>query len=150
LTAAGLAAICTSAACYFLLAREKGEVNRAGKRFSRLVLAVIVAFGVGAFAIDQIKNLIGGGPASLDSGTIAAGRTAVLAVAAFLLAAARRRTALPELAWLTYGVLSIGAVKLLVEDLPGGRPATLFVAFVFYGAALLAAPRLLRRAPSNP
>ncbi len=150
LTAAGLAAIGASAACYVLLAREKGEANRARARFPRLMLAVIVAFGGGAFAIVAIKNLIGGGPASLDSGAIAAARTAVLAVAAFLLAAARRRAALPELAWLTYGVLSIGAVKLLIEDLPGGRPATLFVAFVFYGAALLAAPRLLRRAPSNP
>ncbi len=150
LTAAGLAAIAAAAASYVLLAREKGEAYRAGERFPRLMLAVIVAFGVGAFAIAQIKNFIGGGPASLDSGAIAAARTAVLAVAAFLLAAARRRTALPELAWLTYGVLSIGAVKLLVEDLPGGRPATLFVAFVFYGAALLAAPRLLRRASSNP
>ena len=150
LTAAGLAAIGAAAASYVLLAREKGEVNRSRERFPRLLLAVIVAFGGGAFAIVQIKNLIGGGPASLDSGAIAAARTAVLAVAAFLLAAARRRAALPELAWLTYGVLSIGAVKLLIEDLPGGRPATLFVAFVLYGAALLAAPRLLRRAPSNP
>jgi hypothetical protein len=114
------------------------------------MLAVIVAFGIGALAIVSIRNLIAGGTASLDSGAIAAARTAVLAVAAFLLAAARRRAALPELAWLTYGVLSIGAVKLLIEDLPGGRPVTLFVAFVFYGVALLAAPRLLRGAPSNP
>ncbi|HEY3124863.1 MAG TPA: hypothetical protein VGK70_12490 [Thermoanaerobaculia bacterium] len=150
LTAAGLCAIGAAAACYVLLAREKGEANRARERFPRLMLAVTVAFGGGAFAIVAIKNLIGGGPASLDSAAIAAARTAVLAVAVFLLAAARRRAALPELAWLTYGVLSIGAVKLLIEDLPGGRPATLFVAFLFYGAALLAAPRLLRRAPSNP
>ena len=150
LTTAGLAAIGAAAASYVLLAREKEEVNRARERFPRLLLAIIVAFGGGAFAIVLIRNLIGGGAASLDSGAMAAARTAVLAVAVFLLAAARRRAALPELTWLTYGVLSIGAVKLLIEDLPGGRPATLFVAFVFYGAALLAAPRLLRRAPSNP
>ncbi len=150
LTAAGLCAIGAAAACYVLLAREKGKASRAGERFPRLMLAVIVAFGGGAFAVVAIKNLVGGGAGTMDSGAVAAARTAVLAVAAFLLAAARRRAALPELTWLTYGVLSIGAVKLLIEDLPGGRPATLFVAFVFYGAALLAAPRLLRRAPSNP
>jgi hypothetical protein len=146
LTSAGLCTIVAAAACYVLLAREEGEANRAGERFPRLLLAVIVAFGGGAFAVGQLRDLVGGGAASSDPGAIAAARTAVLAAAAFLLAAIRRRAALPELAWLTYGVLSIGAAKLLVEDLPGGRPATLFVAFAFYGAALLAAPRLLRRA----
>jgi hypothetical protein len=150
LTAAGLAAVGAAAACYVLLAREKGEASRAGERFPRLLLAAIVAFGLGALAIVSVRNLIGGRPAGLDPGVIAAARTAVLAAAAFLLAAARRRAPLPELTWLTYGVLSIGAVKLLIEDFPAGRPATLFVAFVFYGAALLSAPRLLRRVPSNP
>lgn len=150
LTSAGLCTIAAAAACYVLLARERGEANRAGERFPRLLLAVIVAFGGGAFAVGSLRDLVGGGPASSDPGLIAAVRTAVLAAAAFLLAATRRRVALPELAWLTYGVLSIGAAKLLVEDLPGGRPATLFVAFAFYGAALLAAPRLLRRAPPLP
>ncbi|HLN58845.1 MAG TPA: hypothetical protein VK416_09805, partial [Thermoanaerobaculia bacterium] len=111
---------------------------------------VIVAFGGGAFAVGQLRNLIGGGAASPDPGAVAAARTAVLAAAAFLLAAIRRRAALPELTWLTYGVLSIGAVKLLVEDLPGGRPATLFVAFAFYGTALLTAPRLLRGSAPLP
>lgn len=150
LTSAGFCTIAAAAACYVLLAWEKGEANRAGERFPRLLLAVIVAFGGGAFAVGSLRDLVAGGPARSDPGPIAAARTAVLAAAAFLLAATRRRAALPELAWLTYGVLSIGAAKLLVEDLPGGRPATLFVAFAFYGAALLAAPRLLRRAPPLP
>jgi hypothetical protein len=150
LTSAGSCAIVAAAACYVLLVREKGEANRAGERFPRLLLAVIVAFGGGAFAVGALRGLVGGWRAGSDPGTVAAARTAVLAAAAFLLAATRRRVALPELAWLTYGVLSIGAAKLLVEDLPGGRPATLFVAFAFYGAALLAAPRLLRRAPPLP
>ena len=128
----------------------KGQASRAGERFPRLLLAVIVAFGAGAFAVGQLRDLVGGGAASPDPGAVAAARTAVLAAGRFLLAAIRRRAALPELAWLTYGVLSIGAVKLLVEDLPGGRPATLFVAFAFYGVALLAAPRLLRGAAPLP
>ncbi len=150
LTPAGFCTIAAAAACYVLLALEKEEAGRAGERFPRLLLAVIVAFGGGAFAVGQLRDLVGGGAAGPDPGAVAAARTVVLAAAAFLLAAIRRRAALPELGWLTYGVLSIGAVKLLVEDLPGGRPATLFVAFAFYGTALLAAPRLLRGAPPLP
>ena len=37
-----------------------------------------------------------------------------------------------------------GGVKLAVEDLPHSKPATLFVALAFYGAALIAASRLNR------
>lgn len=36
-------------------------------------------------------------------------------------------------------------VKLLVEDLQTGRPATLFVSFALYGSALILAPRPARR-----
>ena len=68
LTPVGLAAIGAAAACYVLLAREKGEARRAGERFPRLLLAVIVAFGGGAFVLFQLRNLIARGSASPRSG----------------------------------------------------------------------------------
>ena len=79
----------------------------------------------------------------------AALRTAVLALAAHLVASARRRTALPELTGLVYAILTLATAKLLFEDLPRGRALTLFVGFAFYGAALLVTPRLLREAASS-
>jgi hypothetical protein len=45
-------------------------------------------------------------------------------------------------------MLALVAIKLLAEDLPRGRPSTLFVALAVYGAALILAPRLARRSVS--
>lgn len=145
-SAPALGALAASLLCLILLARCREETRGAGWRIPRLVLLVVVAFGAGGFAVAALRSLAGG-----DAPALAALRTAVLATAALPLAALRRRAGLPELAWLSYAVLIAGAAKLLVEDLPGGRPATLFIAFVFYGGALLAVPRLLRRAaPDSP
>jgi hypothetical protein len=44
-------------------------------------------------------------------------------------------------------VLLVGAVKLIAEDFPHSRPATLFIALAFYGGALIAAPRIARTRP---
>jgi hypothetical protein len=45
-------------------------------------------------------------------------------------------------------VLAAGGLKLLVEDLPRSRPATLFIALALYGGALIVAPRLASRSTS--
>jgi hypothetical protein len=70
----------------------------------------------------------------------------VIALSALALAAVARYEPLREFGWLLYPVLLIGAVKLLVEDFQRSRPATLFIALALYGVALIAAPRLVRRA----
>ena len=62
-----------------------------------------------------------------------------------LLAWVGRSRHLREASWLVYPVLALGALKLLVEDFPAGRPMTLLVALALYGGALIAAPRLRRR-----
>jgi hypothetical protein len=142
---AGLA-IAACAVSYLLLSRETVKTGPWKGRISRVVLAVLVALGAGGFAVILLRQ-IAAGP---DRGALATVRTAVLAAAALLLAAASRRAALAELAWLAYAILILGGVKLLLEDLPGGRPATLFIGFAFYGVALLLAPRLLRRGGSPP
>ncbi len=143
--APGLAVLATSLLAYVLLAREKEDVRKMTWQIPRIALAAVAALGAGGFAVAELKASTGS-----DPGALAALRTGVLAAAALLLAAGRRRTGLAELAWLAYAVLVLGAGKLLLEDLPEGRPATLFVAFVLYGGALLAVPRLLRRAPTPP
>lgn len=146
LTAAGLVTIAAAAAGYFLLARDRAKTRRIDARIPRIILAVLVAAGCGALAVDGLRGWTGGRPPGSDPGAVAALRTAVLAVSAFLFAGARRRIALPELTGLVYAILALAALKLLFEDLPSGRASTLFVGFGFYGVALLVTPRLLRGA----
>ncbi|MGE5837299.1 MAG: hypothetical protein ACM4AI_22690, partial [Acidobacteriota bacterium] len=61
-----------------------------------------------------------------------------------LLAWTRTAPGLTELSRLTYPLLIAGGLKMLLEDLSASRPATLFMALVFYGTALILAPRVLR------
>jgi hypothetical protein len=68
----------------------------------------------------------------------------VIAIAALALAAGRRRTGRPELAGLAYALLAIGGLKLLLDDVPAGRPSTLFVSLACYGLALVSTASLLR------
>jgi hypothetical protein len=83
------------------------------------------------------------GPAA-DAAFVAAGRTAVLAVTAVVLAWAGRQWFLRELTWLVYPVLVGGGIRLLLEDLRYGRPVTLFLTLALYGGALILTPRLIR------
>jgi len=66
----------------------------------------------------------------------------VLVAGTLLLAWAGRRENWREAGWLAYPVLVATGFKVLLEDLPGGRPATLFVSFGLYGLALILVPRL--------
>ena len=67
-----------------------------------------------------------------------------MALAAVALARLGRHDRFVELRWLLYPLLIGGGLKLLVEDLPHSRPATLFIALALYGGALILAPRLAR------
>ena len=78
-------------------------------------------------------------------GTLAAVRTGVLALAAVLAAALGRWFRGGDLGRLVYPLLGATALKLLLEDVPQGRPLTLSLAFSFFGAALLVAPRLAKQ-----
>lgn len=91
-----------------------------------------------ALALGQVEGA--------DPGLLATARTAVLTAVALLLGAAARWERFREAAWLVYPALLLAALKLLVEDFPHGRPATLFVALALCGLAFLFAPRLARRA----
>ena len=57
-----------------------------------------------------------------------------------------RRGTWPELGWLVYPLVALGGVKLLLQDLRDGRPATLVVSLALYGAVLVLAPRLMKPA----
>lgn len=134
-----------SAACLAVLLGEGAEPATPFGRLPWVAIAAMAAVGTGAMAIIFLGPVIAGRPP--DPATLAALRTAVVAVAAVLLAWATRSPRAWELGWLLYPVLGLGAVKLLVEDIPRSRPTTLFIALALFGAALVAAPRLTKRAP---
>ena len=50
----------------------------------------------------------------------------------------------PELVWLVYTLVALGAVKLLLHDVRAGRPATLVASLGLYGSLLILLPRLAK------
>lgn len=118
-------------------------------RAPRTVLAVLSLLGIAAVAVVLVTTFLARGGGAPEAGAVAAVRSAVLAVGAVTLAALRRQIRLPELGWLTWLLLGLGAVKLVLEDLRAGGAGPLFLAFAFYGLALVVAPRLLRTTSSG-
>lgn len=91
------------------------------------------------------------GTGTIDPSVLATLRTTVLVASTLALAAAAGRPEGREAGWLVYPLIVTIGLKLLFVDFPGGRPETLFVALAAYGCALIAAPRLMRRAePLQP
>jgi hypothetical protein len=112
-------------------------------RLSRMTLFVWVAAGIAVSLAVRVLS----GVAPVDAGVIATLRTVVLVAAATALLWLPRPESHVERSWLAIAVLGLLALKFVAEDLPRGRPATLFVALAVYGAALVIAPRLARRPP---
>ena len=83
-------------------------------------------------------------PPDASPGAVAAVRTGVLVAGVIALAWAGRREPWREAGWLAYPVLVAIALKILAEDLPRSRPATLLFSFGLYGIALILVPRLRR------
>ncbi len=114
--------------------------------FPALVATLLCAVGIGGIAVVVLDR-----PAeALLAAPLPALRTVIISLSAYILARRWRSTRRTELRTLAYFALVAGGLKLLFEDLPGGTPMTLFVAFVFYGGALLLIPRLMRSAARAP
>ncbi|HJV49686.1 MAG TPA: hypothetical protein VJ549_10465 [Geothrix sp.] len=112
-----------------------------------LCLGALVAAGLGASAIWICSRTFAPGP--VNPSLLAAVRTGVLSALIIALAWFGRRVPDLELKWLVYPVMIITALKFLFEDLAVGRPLTLFLGFMCYGATLMLAPRLLKN-PALP
>ena len=142
LSAWAAAALAASAASYLVLA-ARGPAARAWYgRLPALAALLSAVAGIGALAVSLAAALT---TAGRDPGALAAARTAVLSLSALALAAAFRRTRLPELAWISWALIVGGGATILLQNVPAGRPATLVGALVVYGLALTFAPRWLRR-----
>jgi hypothetical protein len=147
LSAFAPAALATIALAWVVLgvAAARGTRRAPGGAISRLALAIIAGLGTAGLTVAlaapfaAARVATAAGPA-----TLALLRSATLAAAALTYAACARRWRLRELGGLAYAMLVLWGVKLLIEDVPYGRPLTLFVAFALYGTMLLWIPKVLR------
>lgn len=115
-------------------------------RLPRLVLFLALALSVTGVVAGWVAPLLAGRPgAGASPAAIATVRTAVLSCGVVLLAWMGRIDRWQEAGWLAYPVLVLTGAKILLEDLPRGRPATQVLTFAFYGAALILVPRLRHR-----
>jgi hypothetical protein len=115
-------------------------------RLPQLILVTLAAAGTAGLLIGALVPLLAGVPGGeVSRGSVATVRTAVLVAGTIVLAWAGRRPSWREAGWLAYPALVGTGLKILLEDLPSGRAATLFVSFGLYGAALLLVPRLRPR-----
>jgi len=137
-----------ASAHFLLVARRSPDGMPWHLRLPSFVCAALALAGLGGTAVWLSCRWLGQG--ALEAGNLAAVRTAVLALSIIALAYLGRRFPASEGSWLVYPLLALTALKLLLEDLPAGRPLTLFVAFSLFGIALILAPRLLRPESSPP
>ena len=108
----------------------------ASARVPAAVLLLLGAAGVAGLILKTSHAF------TVDLARLAGARIVVAVVAAFSLALIRRRVARPELTWVAFLALALGGVELVFVELPSGRPLTLLVSFVVYGAGLILVPRL--------
>jgi hypothetical protein len=115
---------------------------------ARMALAVALVAGLGSLVVIGIGQL--GGDLVSSAGVMATLKTVILAGAAASLARIGRSARFVEFGWLAYGVLALGGLKILFEDLPNSRPSTLFIALAVYGAALILVPRISKKHAPQP
>ena len=126
-----------------VLATDPGAPRSGTARAPQLLLATLAVFALGKALQAGLWSALGERVAG-DPGVAAVLRTAVLAALALALAWGARRGTWPELGWLVYPLVALGGIKLLLQDLRDGRPATLVVSLALYGAVLVLAPRLMK------
>jgi len=143
----GLVVWIAAIAGYVLLAVvQHGTAHRGWRLLPRFLVALLVLLGLGSLAVSTLVSALDGGVFGSQAACQAVVRTAVLATTTVLLAVLASRARLRELGWFVGPLLVLTGLKLLLEDLARGTPVSLFASFTFFGVALIAAPRLRRRA----
>jgi hypothetical protein len=141
----GLSAMVVAGAAYLAPLSSDATRKLMPARVGKTLALTLLVGGIGALVLGVLGQSIAAVASELaDPGRLAALRTGVLAVAALALALLSRVERFEDAGLLVYPLLATGGLKLLLEDFPHGRPLTLFAAFLFYGIALLVAPRLRR------
>lgn len=130
----------SAALCYAVESRK--EMDQGRRRLLWLVPAGIAAFTIAGWAVAATVR-IASGQIELAASHLSMIRTVVICLLALVLGIASRRRHL-ELRWIAYAAVALGTLKLILEDLRFGNPASLMVSFVFYGLILILLPRMTR------
>lgn len=136
-----------SVLCYVALAarRDATDVHWSGQ-LPRFLVAAVAVWSIAGLTAPPLTALILNLARGLDqTALLASMRTCVLSLSAVALAWAGHRWNLDDLVWLVYPLMIATGARLLWEDLNYGGPVNLFLALGFYGGALIATSRLLRR-----
>lgn len=126
----------------FLLSRDPGGplLLHAGPA---TFVTLLAASGIAPFAVWIAAGATRLATQGCDAAALSAIRTGVLGIAAVAVAFLSRRTGRSAFAWTSYALLAAGGLKLVLNDVGSGRPATLLWSFLLYGLALVVAPRFL-------
>jgi hypothetical protein len=154
---AGYVVLALGVAAYLIMQRRApvdDPSSRKALSFSLpgFCLALVVVVGAAGALVLAVAPLVAGHAEEADLGALAALRTIVMTMAILLLAWLGRIWSRAELIWATYLLLGLAPTRIVVDDLPHGRPATLFLTLVAFGIAIILAPRLIRKTakPSGP
>jgi hypothetical protein len=125
--------------------REQPQDDTTQWTLPAMALLVVWALGLGAGIVTLAAPMVATGSA----GSLAVLRTAVLVLAALLLAALWRLRPCAELRWMVYTVLGLVACKIAVQDMPRGTPLTICFSLVLFGGGMIVAPRMVSRGASG-
>jgi hypothetical protein len=150
LPVASLLVLACVAGCTWIAAGD-GERATPFLQVPQLLLDAVVAFSAAGALIGWIAPAVAAqlGPEA-SPGAVAAVRTGVLVLGVLALAWGGRKAAWREAGWLAYPVLVGIALKIMTEDLPRSRPATLLFSFGLYGIALILVPKLRGKRLAEP
>jgi hypothetical protein len=137
--------IAVSAAVILLQPRSPDGLFERNFRRARVPALLLAAATLGALIISGVFFLYPGSGGGFERAESAILRTAVLSAGAVLLALLGRVKRFAQSRWLVSLFLAAGGAKLLAEDIPSGEPSILFACLALYGAALILAPRLLKK-----
>ena len=132
----------TAAVCYLVGARRVEEQTK--RRVLWVVPALLAGFAAAALAVSAIVAATGGST-GLAASRLSMVRTIVGCAVALVLAFVGARWKRVELGWVAYAAIGFGTLKLLLEDLRFGNPASLVVSLLFYGGVLILLPKVMQR-----
>jgi hypothetical protein len=125
--------------------REQPHDDTADWTAPAMALLVVWALDLGAGIVTLAAPTVAAG----SSGSLAVLRTAVLVLAALLLAALWRLRPCAELRWMVYTVLALVACKIVIQDMPRGTPLTICFSLVLFGGGMIVTPRMVSRGASG-
>ena len=123
------------------MAIRRSENDHWIARTLHVMAALILCWSATGLLAGGAVQAIGGGA---DDSLTASTRTVVACTGLLAIAWLGGRYRLEELSWIVYPSIALIGVKLLIEDLYLGRPATITVSLLAYAAALILAPRLAK------